>query len=761
MDPAATPGRRQGHDYTVIRRIASGGMAELYVGRARGVGGAERLVALKRVLPEFARDERFVEMFLDEARINITLQHPNIVQTYDVVQDRGTYLLVMEYLEGADLRQYVRQHLKSRRELVPIPQVLQIGIAVLSGLHYAHERRSVEGAPLNIVHRDISPQNIFLTYDGGIRVLDFGIAKASTATSNTETGGVKGKVRYMSPEQSVGGQIDRRSDVYALGVVLYELLTGRRLYDVKGNFAILRAVVEQTPKKPSELHSRVPADLDAIVMKALAKKRRDRYPTALDFQLALEDYARSTGIYPSALELGRAVRGVLGPPERAWNDPFSETEAVSLAEITGSDSAVPLGDALTPLESTDHATLQRHGDVTLVRFRGRLNEGFDGEAVGRQLRGTVVFDLEEVERITSFGIRSWLEMLDECRSKVDALYFARCPEPFVNQVTMIRGVLGSGRVVSFYAPYLCPTTQEPMPVLLHGSAGMRAVRDKRLPAVRCPSGEAAVFDEDPAIYLDFADEFEPNPPESVLGLIGEAQTAVRERDVEKLVERDRTVFSIHRELDGDLPWRRLLSGLEGRVVLDCATVPSATPAGVQAMVRVIARQASELGRLELRSAPPLLHQALLASRPLAPLVHLNTLRVPCACTACGIERRADVREAEAHVALAPGGILSDTCRVCNGPLALGEEGRAALAYLADSPPAKAPASHQIPRPGRPTHGTAPALPATGQTKTPARRTGGCLARILGLAMLAGLLIGAAQLTSLFHMHGDPSPLELP
>ncbi|MCA9714321.1 MAG: serine/threonine protein kinase, partial [Myxococcales bacterium] len=203
--------------YQLITKLGAGGMAELFLARTEAIHGIEKFVALKRIPAGHARDKEFVRMFLEEARLAATLSHPNIAQVYDVGKEAGTYFFTMEYLQGLDLARLLRGLFK-RGEWPPLQHVLAIIIGTAAGLHYAHRKEGRDGRLLNIVHRDVSPSNIFITYEGGVKLLDFGIAKATTAKTVTETGALKGKIPYMSPEQVRGEKLDQRSDIFSLGI---------------------------------------------------------------------------------------------------------------------------------------------------------------------------------------------------------------------------------------------------------------------------------------------------------------------------------------------------------------------------------------------------------------------------------------------------------------------------------------------------------------------------------------------------------------
>ena len=270
--------------YEIIKRLATGGMAEIFLARVSGLPGFQKMVVIKRILPQLATKTDFVEMFLDEARIAATLQHPNVVQMYDVGVVDGNYFIAMEYLHGEDVRSLSRSLHRQDKKL-PLEHALNIVIGVASGLHYAHEKVGFDGKPLEIVHRDVTPQNIIVTYDGAVKLLDFGIAKASNRFGETRFGTLKGKVPYMSPEQCRGEPLDRRSDIFSLGIMLYELTLGKRLYQGKSDFEVLKQIVEGTVTPPSELDKEYPQ-----------AARRDRDARAREGEgQALSDGARHPG----------------------------------------------------------------------------------------------------------------------------------------------------------------------------------------------------------------------------------------------------------------------------------------------------------------------------------------------------------------------------------------------------------------------------------------------------------------------------------
>jgi len=261
--------------YVLLRRIALGGMAEIFKAKVGGIGGFEKDVVIKRILPHFSEDEAFTRMFIDEARLTAKLQHQNIVQIFDFDVIDGRYFIAMEYIEGRDLKEVI-ERAESLDERLTVAQCVFITMEVARGLHYAHTRED-GGRHLGIVHRDVTPSNIMISFRGDVKLMDFGIATAAQRTTKTQAGAVKGKIAYMSPEQAHGKPVDPRTDIFALGVVLWETLTGTRLFLAESDFETLTNIVRVEPKPPSEIDDRVPKELDAIVLKCLEKDQTKRW----------------------------------------------------------------------------------------------------------------------------------------------------------------------------------------------------------------------------------------------------------------------------------------------------------------------------------------------------------------------------------------------------------------------------------------------------------------------------------------------------
>lgn len=266
-------------NYFLLERIAVGGMAEIFKARQSGARGFEKIVVIKRILHHLSEDPEFVEMFEDEAKLAAQLNQANIIQIYELGEVNDTLYITMEFVDGKNLRDVTRAA-SGRAIHLSVEQCVMIISEVLKGMDYAHRKTDAKGKPLLIVHRDISPQNIILSYEGEVKILDFGIAKAASKISKTEAGVLKGKFSYMSPEQASGKPIDQTSDIYATGVIFHELLTSERLFRSKSDMETLERVKEGKVNPPSEKNPRVPAELDRIILKALAKDSNDRYRSA-------------------------------------------------------------------------------------------------------------------------------------------------------------------------------------------------------------------------------------------------------------------------------------------------------------------------------------------------------------------------------------------------------------------------------------------------------------------------------------------------
>jgi serine/threonine protein kinase len=291
--------------YCLIAGLGRGGMATVHLAVVRGPACFNKLVVIKQIHQQYADDLEVLGMFLDEAKLAARLSHPNVVQTNEVGQEGETHFLMMEYLDGQPLNR-ITQRLAKRGGL-PLHMHLQVIVDLLGGLHYAHELTDYDGTPLGVVHRDITPQNIFVTYDGVVKIVDFGIAKARHALTQTRVGIIKGKIAYMAPEQARSDDVDRRADVFAVGVMLWEAATGVRPWKGVTEITLLRNLLAGQFPSARSVKPEIPEALDAIISRALAPDREDRYATAADLQAALEAYLLTTGERPQPRELGKLI----------------------------------------------------------------------------------------------------------------------------------------------------------------------------------------------------------------------------------------------------------------------------------------------------------------------------------------------------------------------------------------------------------------------------------------------------------------------
>ena len=336
--------------YAMCAEIAAGGMATVHLGKLLGQVGFSRIVAIKALHPQFARDPDFLSMFLDEARLAGRVRHPNVVSVFDVVAREGELYLIMDYVPGETLARLARA-LRAEQQSVPFPIAAAIMAGALEGLHAAHEARDEFGKPLGIVHRDISPQNILVGTDGVAKILDFGVAKAVGRMQMTRNDQLKGKIAYMAPEQLLREPIDRGADIYAASIVLWELLTMQRLYQGDSEIETFQLALAGVAQAPSQVRRELPQVFDAIVSKGLSRRASERYATAREMARALED----TGLMASTREVSDWV-------ERAAHETLAE-RALRLAEVEQSLPHAELQRELDPLQAQHDASLLRKIDA--------------------------------------------------------------------------------------------------------------------------------------------------------------------------------------------------------------------------------------------------------------------------------------------------------------------------------------------------------------------------------------------------------------
>jgi TonB family protein len=334
-------GERFGH-YTLLERIAVGGMAEVWKARMRGVEGFQKTVAIKKILPHMTDNAEFVGMFIDEAKLAAQLSHPNIVHIYDLGKIGRDYYIAMEYVEGKDLRSLLNA---GRRKGLPLPLGLALMIAarVASALDYAHRKRDFEDREMELVHRDVSPQNVLLSYEGDVKLCDFGIAKAVSKASQTQMGALKGKLQYMSPEQAWGRPVDARSDLFSLGSVLFEMVTGDRLFSGDSEISVLEAVRQGRVRSPRQVDPSVPAEVDEIVIRALAVDPQARFQTAGEMKQRLEAVLSTLSLQHGPTDLAAYIHRVLEPDAAPVETPPEAPAPISWR--SGPAIAAPVMDA--------------------------------------------------------------------------------------------------------------------------------------------------------------------------------------------------------------------------------------------------------------------------------------------------------------------------------------------------------------------------------------------------------------------------------
>ncbi|HSK05074.1 MAG TPA: serine/threonine-protein kinase, partial [Kofleriaceae bacterium] len=329
---------RQFGPYRLVRQIAVGGMAEIHLAKTKGIAGFEKYCALKMIHPNFAEDEQFIQMLVDEAKIAVQLTHGNIAQTFDLGRVGDTYYITMEFVDGADLYKILRRASEQDLEM-PLDVCAFIAKEIGSALDHAHRKRDHTGKPLGIVHRDVSPQNVLISYAGEVKLVDFGIAKATMKARQTAVGVIKGKYYYMSPEQAWGDPIDYRSDIFSAGIVLYEMITGQMLYLEEDLHRLLDMARKAEIAPPSTLRRGVPPQLERIVMHALAKQPGDRYQSAGDLASDLERFLHTYAPVFTAGKVAGLIRQVLGDPPQV---PADEPSLPSVEMRDGPQSTHPL-----------------------------------------------------------------------------------------------------------------------------------------------------------------------------------------------------------------------------------------------------------------------------------------------------------------------------------------------------------------------------------------------------------------------------------
>ena len=366
--------------YILLRKIAMGGMAEIFRAKALGAEGFEKTIVIKRILPHFTDDEAFVKMFIDEASIASKLQHSNIVQISDFDQEEDRYYIAMEYVEGADLKAVIERGIKVGTPLSPA-QCANVMMEISKGLHYAHTKEYA-GQALNIVHRDISPHNVMISYAGEAKLMDFGIAKAAQRSTKTMAGTVKGKCAYMSPEQARGKQLDGRSDLFALGIMLWEMLTHKRLFLGDSDFETLSNVLKAEAPPPSSVNPAVPKELDAIVLRALDKDRDKRQKNVEEFGRELTRWFYATITDHDAVALKPYLQRLFADDIDQLKAEYAEERRMQLEATGGADKSAASGPS--PADRTVALAVNDDPQQAKTLMDGALNQQQLQEALAKQ-----------------------------------------------------------------------------------------------------------------------------------------------------------------------------------------------------------------------------------------------------------------------------------------------------------------------------------------------------------------------------------------
>jgi eukaryotic-like serine/threonine-protein kinase len=315
--------------YRVVEKLESGGMAEVFRAESEGLQGFRKQVAIKRVLPHLSSKKKFISMFLDEARLSAQLSHSNCVQVFDIGVGDSAFFIVMEFVDGANLKAII-EHIKKIGRDFPVEAAVHISLEICKGLSYAHELTDNNGVPLYIVHRDMSPPNVLITKYGEVKIVDFGLAKANSQLEKSEPGIIKGKFSYLAPEAAMGQDVDARTDIFAVGIILWELLAGQRLFLGDTDFQTVKKVQAAQVPSISQINKKVPPELERILNKALAREPAQRYRTARELGLELSKFMFKHGVAVSTFDIAQLVQGAL--KERSRHRPMQASIIDKLIE---------------------------------------------------------------------------------------------------------------------------------------------------------------------------------------------------------------------------------------------------------------------------------------------------------------------------------------------------------------------------------------------------------------------------------------------
>ena len=596
--------------YRALRSIGRGGMAEVFL--ARAPNGTE--VVMKRLLPMHRDNEDFLRMFEVEGEVGLAVQHPNVVHTVAAGRDTEGPYLVLEYLKGMDLRS-VRRKLSERGARLPLASALYIVSCTLDGLQAAHDARAPNGRPLHVVHRDVSPSNVILTDAGDVKLIDFGVARRDTEEESTRPGTLKGKIAYMAPEQLRHEIPDARADVYSAGIMLYELLLGRRPYVVErpGEFELMLAIVRHAVAEPASIDPHVPRQLAAMVMRAMALMPADRYPSAAAFAQDLRAFAQTKGLVLHAADV---VQLLAEHGDHPAAPPDADSASVSFGHVLG-----PGAPWITP---------DVVGPVAVLTLEGSLDAGFPGAALGAALSGEVLLDLHGVDRITPAGTEAWLALVGQAKRARIAI--ARASEAVVDRIGDVAGFLGASVVLSFEARVRCQQC---------GTFGSILVATQGLgtgppeePCAVC--GGRAVF-EDRYGTLDLLRTFAhvPLSPDLARAARHVEKSSARDlRAIEKRIDHDATRIRVRASLPPGTRLDRLFQGIEGKLVLDLSGLRDASEAFGTRFAQALRNLERDVTEVHIEACPLSLYDALGGPRP-TERIQIDDLATTVDCPQCG------------------------------------------------------------------------------------------------------------------------------
>lgn len=641
--------------YHLLNKVAAGGMAEVFLARATT---DEALVIVKRMLPQFAHLPEYVEMFFDEGRVVSLLRHPNIVRMREFGFQDELPFLAMEYLPGVDLHKLLKQ-LRVKHERMPLQVALYIVACMCAGLHHTHEACSIDGRPMGIIHRDISPQNVVLTVAGGVKLIDFGIAKSVEREHETKGGTLKGKVRYMSPEQLRGVELDRRSDVYSVGVLLYELAVGHSPYideqtkgDPVGEFGLMMAVTRNSVLPPAG----IAPELAHIIVKAMAPTPAERYQSCAELLLELEAVAQRFGWPLEAVALARVLKAQfgdlsalpasLGASGAVDDDPYdsAEIEAATQARVEPTVVAPPSVAMLqarlqaTPAPSRSSllhakpisATMRVAGadGVHVIVLASNADAAHEQVQNAVGMSGALLFDFGQVTRFPQESIKAWLDFHDVMATRRDCeIYFSSCGPALVKQAARARSLLGEAHLVSLGMPCLCLTCGEHFDHVVDCEHDVAVLQGPLLTSVMCPfCGGRATVDDDTSFRVATARYWGRPVPAAIRKAMADVAGQRRELEtIEKTIDGQHTQIRVRKTIDRQLRWPRLFDGLEGDVTLDLA-LASLDDAALDGLRRALPDVTANVASVTLCGIP-----AALLAKPLPSASNLRVESVACRC----------------------------------------------------------------------------------------------------------------------------------